>query len=65
MTMAATICLRRLICLLVALVTSSGEGGREKRQGSTVFKSALVDRGPKRTLWTNLRIVIFFLLYYS
>jgi len=50
--MAATICWRRLICLLVALVTSSGEGGREKRQVSTVFKSALVDRGPKRTLWT-------------
>ena len=31
--MAATICLWLFICLLVVLMTSSGVGGREKRQG--------------------------------
>ena len=39
MTMAAMVCLRRLICLLVVLVTSSGVGGRQKRQGSAVSRA--------------------------
>ena len=51
MTIAVMICLWWLICLLVVFVTS-GVGGRGKRQGSAVFKSILVDRPPKRTLWT-------------
>jgi len=52
MTIAVMICLWWLICLLVVFVTLSGVGGREKRQGSSVFKNTLVDLPPKRTLWT-------------
>ena len=55
MTIAVTICLWWLICLLVVFVMLSGVRGREKIRDkvvATVFKSTLVDRPPKCTLWT-------------